>query len=165
MIEEKILTEYYSEIANKLNELIPIDWKRVAMYTEVDDGWSTTTFYFIAEDDIVYHWGDIFEKLGVDENEFDESFDELSDINEEFWNEFKMAEVDLWSSFSFDMTLDGKFKVEFNYNNLDEEIGPVGSKEIWAYDTLGLIPKDKHKRAQLCEWLEKQGKDIPEEFF
>lgn len=163
MIEESKLTQYYEQIANKLDELIPIDWKRVAMYTEVDDGWSTTTFYFIAEDDIVYHWGDIFEKLGVDEDEFDERFDELSDINEEFWNEFKIAEVDLWSSFSFDMISDGKFKVEFNYNDLDEEIGSVGRKKIWAYDMLGLIPKDNYDRKQLHKWLEKKGKGIPEE--
>ena len=34
MIEESKLTQYYEQIANKLDELIPIDWKRVAMYTE-----------------------------------------------------------------------------------------------------------------------------------
>ena len=159
MIDESILSKYYSLIGQTLNDLIPIEWKRVAMLAEVDDGWSSTTFYFLTEDGTAYHWGDIFEELGVDEDEFDEAFDELSELTVDFQEEFKNAGVDVWSSFTFDMKEDGSFKVDFNYDRLDMEAGTHTRHTIWAYETLGLIPEDDYTKKLLKEYLAGKGRE------
>ena len=155
MINESKLSKYYSAIADKLNELIPIDWTHVVMRTLVDDGWSSTTFYFYNEDGKVYHWGDIFEELGADEDEFDECFDELSELNEAFWEEFE-DEDDVWTSFTFDLTSDGRFKVEFDYDAIDYDIGGTAREVRWAYDRLNLIPGDDYEKKLLREYYKEK---------
>lgn len=159
MVNEEVLSTYYSEMAETLNSMIPIDWKRVVMLAEVEKDWSTTTFYFISEDDNVYHWGDIFDKLGGDEDEFDELFEELEEINEAFWNEFNEAGVEVWNAFTFDLTSEGTFKINFDY---DDNIHNVGTRERhlrWAYNMIGLVPKDENGKELLKAYLVAQGRE------
>lgn len=37
MIKESNLTKFYSQIAEKLDEMIPCDWNKIVLYGEEDD--------------------------------------------------------------------------------------------------------------------------------
>ncbi len=51
MIKESDLNKYYAEIANQLNEIIPVEWKRIIMYAEDLGDSSSVSFYFYTKED------------------------------------------------------------------------------------------------------------------
>ena len=45
MISEEILEYHYGEIANKLDEMIPVEWKKIVMQA-IDFGTSATVYFY-----------------------------------------------------------------------------------------------------------------------
>lgn len=162
MMDESRLTEYYSEIANKLDEMIPCEWERVVLYAMEVGNWSFATFYFYTADGAVHHWGDIPEEYDVDDDVVDELIDELTQINKNLWLEFQNSDAETWYSFTFDLDSDWKFKVKYGYEQ-HEDISGLEIEIRWAYDELGLIPDEKVERMLLKEYLEKQNRELPDE--
>lgn len=153
---------YYSEIASKLDEIIPCEWERVVLYAEENGSVSSGSFYFYTEDSKYFYSENIWEEFEVDEDEFDELKDELMNIIERLWLEFKESGEDVWSSFTFDLNKDFKFKVEFSYED-NSGLGRMEKVLRWAYDYLGIVPKDNYRKQLLREYLEEQGKELPNE--
>ena len=55
MIDEKVLEEYYGEIANKLDEMIPVEWTKIAMLA-IDSGISRSAFFYFYTTDGKAHY-------------------------------------------------------------------------------------------------------------
>lgn len=162
MMEERNLIEYYSEVANVLDDMIPCGWKKISLYAKELGDWRFLTFYFYTDDDKIHHWGDIPDEYGVDDDEVDDYMDELSNIIKKIWLEFKEYAEEPWTSFEFDIDSDWKFKVNFRY----EEHRTLSGIEIetrWAYDKFAIIPQENAEKFFLKEYLEEQGKELPEE--
>ena len=162
MIDESILNKYYGKIANKLDEMIPIEWHKISLFAEIGTGWSSTAFYFLTNNN-TYHWSDIFEKLSINEDIVDMRLYELNKIIEELWEEFNKVNLDSWNAITFDLESNGRFKVNFNYDEPNREMSRFEKEDIWAYRKLGIIPKSKFQKKLLKEFLEIQGEKIPEE--
>lgn len=47
MIKENNLIKYYSELAGKLDEIIPCEWERIALYAEETGDVSAASFFFL----------------------------------------------------------------------------------------------------------------------
>lgn len=162
MLEEGLLTEYYKQISNKLDEIIPCEWERVALYAEETGDVSAASFYFFTSDLKYYYSENIWEEFDVDEDDFDELKVQLMDIVENLWWEFKNAGEDTWSSFTFNLDKDWKFKINYCYEQ-NNSLGRMEKVLRWAYDELSIIPRDDYRKKLLKEYIEKQGKELPDE--
>lgn len=161
-MDERKLTEYYSEIANKLDEMIPCEWKRIVLFAEEVGNAGFATFYFYTEDGNVHHWGNIPDEYNTNRMMITKAKYELIQINRRFWLEFKNSDEETWYTYTFDIDSDWKIKIKFGYEN-NEEISTLEKQIRWAYDELGILPKSKSEKIFLKEYLEEQGKELPEE--
>ncbi|MDE5781646.1 MAG: antitoxin YezG family protein, partial [Lachnospiraceae bacterium] len=81
MFEEK-LDELYTELANIINEMIPVDWKKIYYLGEVEEGklsWNSI-FYFIDENGEIVRSLDIPDKYNISEEEYFELEEESQTI-------------------------------------------------------------------------------------
>lgn len=160
MIKESKLSKYYSEIAEKLNEIIPVKWDKISMYAEEVGDVSSVSFYYYTDNGMKVHYsGDIPDECNVDEDIYDSLTDELIAINKELWLEFKNAEESTWCSFTFNLDCNWKFQIKFAYER-DNEVGRLEREIRWAYDELGIVPEDEYERELLEEYLKEQGKSL-----
>lgn len=160
MIDESKLTKYYSEIAGKLDEIIPVKWDKISMYAEEVGDVSSVSFYYYTDNGMeLHHSGDIPEECNVDEEIFDSLTDELIAINKKLWLEFKNARESTWCSLTFNLDCNWKFQAKFVYER-DNEIGRLEREVRWAYDELGIVPEDEYERELLEEYLKEQGKNL-----
>lgn len=160
MIDEKNLTKYYSRIAEKLDEIIPVEWNKISMYAEEIGDVSAVCFYYYTDNCKKIHYSeDIPEECKVSEKIYDSLSDELISINKELWFEFKNAGQPTWQALTFNLDYNYKFNAKFNYE-INHEIGPLDRIIRWAYDELGLIPQNEYEKELLEEYLKEQGKTL-----
>ena len=62
MIKENNLIKYYSELAGKLDEIIPCEWERIALYAEETGDVSAASFFFFTSDSQYYYSENIWEE-------------------------------------------------------------------------------------------------------
>lgn len=162
MIQESRLTEHYSRIANKVNDIIPCEWEKVVIHAEELGDWSFVTFYFYTNDGNVHHWGDISDEYDVNIRTVSRLVDELVQINKDLWLEFKNSEEEEWYSYTFYLDSDWKFSIKYGYEKHEELSGmEIGIR--WAFDELAIVPRGKAGKRVLKKYLEEQGKELPEE--
>ena len=90
MINENNLTKYYSQIAKKLDEIIPSEWDKIVMYAEEIGDVSSVSFYYYTNNYTkLHHSGNIPNEYSVDEEIFDSLTDELININKGLWSKVK----------------------------------------------------------------------------
>ena len=157
MIDEKVLEEYYGEIANKLDEMIPVEWTKIAMLAE-DLGTSCAAgVYFFTKDNKVYYNHNIPEDFNVDEEVYRKILDELLEINGRLREEFINFGIQPWKLLSFILNEDWSFKLNYEYE-IDEDIDYMERKIIWAYEELGIMPEGEFSKSILKEYLEEKEK-------
>lgn len=159
MIDESRLAPYYTKIAEKLDEMIPVEWIKINMYAEeLGDTRSVSFYYYISNDEKIHHSGDIREEFGVNHNTFKMLEQELIAINKELWLEFKNAGEQPWCVLSFSLDCEGNFKINYEYE-INMEIGRLEREIRWAYDTLNIISEDDYEKELLEEYLEEKGQN------
>lgn len=163
MINENNLSKYYSEIANKLNEMIPVEWKKIAMYAEELGDVSSASFYFYTEnkngDLIAHNSGNLQEEYNIDEGEYDYLLNELFQINKRLWLEFKKSGEKTWDILIFKLSSDGKFKIKFEYD-VNRDVDYFERKIIWAYEDLGIVPQGRFGMSILEDYLKSKGEEL-----
>ena len=162
MVDESGLTNYYSEIANKLDEMIPCEWEKVYLYAEETGDVSTGSFYFYTSDSKV-HWSEeIPKEFEIDKAEFREIQLGLWQINESLWLEFQNQDESTWYAYIFELDSEWKFKIRYLYDK-DDSLTSTQRRIRWAYEELNIIPNGGYGRKLLKEYLEEQGRELPEE--
>ena len=162
MIEENKLVKYYSEIAEKLDEMIPCEWEKVYLYAEETGDVSSAGFYFYTADDELHYSESIPTNYDVTEVEFATLLRELWKINKNLWLEFENANEPTWCAFTFELNKDWKFNIRYQYER-NSEISSKERRIRWAFDELGIVPKGKNGKKLLKEYLVEQGKELPDE--
>ena len=153
MIDEDNLKKYYVKIANQLNNIIPIEWKKIIMYAEdLGDSSSVSFYFYTKEDDNIHHSGNIPEDFSVSRNIFRKLLRELRGTIKNLRNEFNKENEKLWYTLTFVLEEDWRFNVKFGYE-IDKEISDFERQVIWAYNELGLVPKGEFGREVLEEYL------------
>lgn len=162
MLDESKLTEFYQEIADKMDEMIPVDWERIILRAEQIPGMTSIGFYFLT-DDKEYHWSNgIFEEYDVNRNELNIKDYELADAICRMWLEFKDAGEPVWSVFTMDWNGE-QIRVNFDYEEIDNKVSTLTRRDVWAYDELGIVPDSSYARGLFKEYFIKQGRELPDE--
>lgn len=162
MITQEKRIEYYSKIANCLDELIPCEWQKIVMYAREDGEKSFFTFYYQAEDGEVHRWTDIAGKIYNEKyaKEFAAVLNELTQANKEYWQECMESDEDTWYAFSFELDSEWKFKVRFDYDK-EDTLPEVELEAGWVYETLGEIQAYDYWHMALRRYLEAKGQELP----
>lgn len=159
MVNEAKLNKYYSAIAEKMDEMIPCEWNRIILYAEELGDVSNLGFFYTNDEEV--HWSEgITEEYEVDEYEYMMQLMQLVELVKELWMEFKNADEEVWSVFTFDIDGEWKFKAKFEYE-LNDEISDLERSIIWAYNELDIVPNGEYGRKLLKEYLESQRREIP----
>lgn len=135
MIQENNLVKYYSELAGKLDEIIPCEWERIVLYAEETGDVSAASFYFFTSDSQYYYSENIWEEFGYD----DETNDDYPYIeNEDVLLNYitlvgiKVPYAEIYGGrsigLSFDCSWDEENGLGIRLNN--EEVIDVGFQDI-----------------------------------
>ena len=163
MIEESRLNEYYGQIAEKLDEMVPCEWEKIVLYVEESEENSFFDFYFYNKEGKAYRWTDIPNEYYGEFNmeEFGICLKELEQINKNFWMECRDSDEGTWNSFVFLLNSEWKFNIKFGYERNDK-LSEFEKKIRWAYDELGIVPELTIEGEVLEKYLMEQGRELPE---
>lgn len=162
MMDESRLTEYYSKIANKLDEMIPCEWERIVLYAEYTGDVGTFGCYFYTADGLFYNSLDIPTEYGVNKHEYRMKQAELMQINEKLWLEFKNAGEETWNAYAFTIDSDRKFRMNYIYE-LDEMFSSGDRIAGWFYDNCDIVPRGDYAKSKLKKYLEANSRELPDE--
>ncbi|ARC67341.1 putative antitoxin YezG (plasmid) [Bacillus licheniformis] len=153
-MDENRLNPIYQKIAETVVETIPESWSKVFIYGEILEDVQKGFFYYYPEgqDEPMYchNIPDVFE---VDEDEYDDLWDQLIENLKELWYEFKNSDQEPWTSVTMMIQSDGEFKIDYDYEDLSEANDHI-RKIIWKYKNLGLQPEHEADKEYLKEYLE-----------
>jgi uncharacterized protein (TIGR01741 family) len=148
MFEEK-LNDLYRRIAQKISDMIPMDWKEIYFEGQVLDGAGGTYFYFNTpgnEDKYIYCL-DIRDTYGADRTIFNKLNYELFKLTKELQKVFIDYDQEPWFSVIMYINSDGKFEIKYNYVNWYK--GGFDQTDIltyFEYKYLGIIPQDREEQ-------------------
>ena len=151
---EENLNKMYQEIANKINEMIPVEWDKVYTMAYIDEGGGEVFFnYTTPGSDDLHYYTDIPKDYNVSEEIFDELSDELYDLFETLRGSFKENNQEPWTSCEFDFNNEGKLNVSFDYIDWKNSgFGQISRDYYYEYKKFGIIPE--------LDYAKKEIKDI-----
>lgn len=145
----------YHKIANQIMRIIPVEWSKTFLNAEVLTDSTRVYFYFCPQnkDELVYS-NDIPIVYNVSEEIYDKLLFEMFDFFRELQNEFKKNGQDLWTNITMALERTGKFKIDFNYDDISTSILlPSQRRVVWAYKTLGIYPVSDYSKKFLDEYI------------
>ncbi|MGR3774574.1 antitoxin YezG family protein [Bacillus paramycoides] len=154
-METKEMEIIYQEIGTRVDEIIPGDWEKIHLYAEVLNDSTEVFFYFSipTKEGFIYS-NDIPKVYNVDRKIYKELLFELFDKFEELREEFRKNEQELWTNLTLTIENSGKFKIEYNYEDiLSSEIGSMDRQIIWMYKNLGILPDNEIDKKFLDNYL------------
>ena len=156
-MEEK-LAELYNKLANQIVDIIPVEWEEVNYLGEVGKGkLSSGSVFYFKDKNITLQCHKIPEIYHVSKDIYMELFRNLDHILLEIYDCFIEDGQEPWEQLSLSFNAEGKFKIEFFYNVMENpEVGPLAREVIWAYRTFGYEPESSYWKEQLHQYLKKQ---------
>ncbi|WP_259425108.1 antitoxin YezG family protein [Bacillus velezensis] len=147
--------ELYQKIAEHLNEMIPSQWEKIVLYTEILDDSADIYFYFTTPNNSDYLFSHyIPEYFDVSEEIYDQLLIELQELFEELKEEFKLGNQDIWTNLTLKLENTGKFSIDYNYDDvLSSELADLQRRDVWEYQNLGILPADEEDRKFIEEYL------------
>lgn len=130
-MKTKKMEELYAQIANLLNQMIPEEWSRILLYSEVREGMSQVYFYYYptSQDKPIYSL-DIVDIYNIDKQSYKNFDHKLYDCFERLWEEFKIQGQETWTYLTFLLNSTGKMKIDYSYEDVSQEC-PVEKQEKW----------------------------------
>ncbi|MGG4548891.1 immunity protein YezG family protein [Rossellomorea marisflavi] len=132
---ENELNELYKQIAQQVNNLIPIEWSDFYFNGEVKDKEGGVFFFFtpIDSNEPVYSH-DIPDIYPIDESVHDEEMHKLFELTVKLQQVFIDNDQEPWFSVTLLLNALGKLNVHFDYSNWhDSEFGPAARIEYFEY--------------------------------
>lgn len=151
---EKI-EENYKEIAEIINEMIPVEWDKVWMYAEIVDDSSEVNFYFCNPDSEELIYGhNIPEKYSVSNSIYKELLLKLLHSFEDLKKEYVKSGFGDWSTAILKMEQPGKLSIEYGYEDI-YSLGIDGDQRIavWEYETFGFLPDDEEDKEAVLNYI------------
>lgn len=158
--EEK-LNELYIEIAQKIDEMIPVDWSSFYFNAEIKDGGGVYFFYRLPNnpEELNYCYY-IPDKFKVERNIYEDLEDELFSLAVKLQQLFIDNQQEPWYSFVMIVNDKRNMQAEFNYVDWEEsEFGPSATRDYFLYKYLGVIfenANDLNLMLQMNEYEENQ---------
>lgn len=138
----------YSDIATKLDKLIPEEWNEIYLYAQLANSMYTMYFFYYTEDKkkLVYSF-DIPKNYEIDEDKFDDLRDDIKKNLKDLQNEFAVNKHELWTNLTLIIKDTGEFKIDYKYNDIST-VDPFEQQIIWRYEVLGLDSSNKSNLAK-----------------
>lgn len=160
----KNIKEKFEEIQRKIYYMIPEKWDELYLYASIIDTIETEKsgelfFYYFPKGIIKKRMINVYEissKFNIDEDEYLKLVELLYNSIKELRNLFKETEQKIWSNITISIK-NFKFRIEFNYDNLQEnEFSSFERHIIWRYKYLniGLEKCDKEERKILNKYFD-----------
>ncbi|MGG1255273.1 immunity protein YezG family protein [Bacillus velezensis] len=140
--------ELYQKIAEHLNEMIPSQWEKIVLYTEILDDSADIYFYFTTPNNSDYLFSHyIPEYFDVSEEIYDQLLIELQELFEELKEEFKLGNQDIWTNLTLKLENTGKFSIDYIDDDvLSPELDDLQRRDVWKYQNLGIFPEDENDK-------------------
>jgi len=121
----------YTKIANELLNMIPEEWQKVLVYSEVRDGYERMYFYYYPKSEVkpIYSL-DIIDIFDIDEDLLEGKEMNLYRYFRELWEEFRNQGQKQWTYLTFILESTGKMNIEYGYENVSE-VSPVDKQNEW----------------------------------
>jgi len=130
-MNDNLNESYFTKLAEALNNIIPVEWDKIAYYAEVEPDVVGQFFYFREKGNPTYiQGGEICEKYNVNRKEYIIFVSEVYDLIQEFHSEYSEKANSKWNALTFVLESTGKFKTEFCYEDL-ESISETERRKEW----------------------------------
>ncbi|MGG3574198.1 immunity protein YezG family protein [Bacillus gobiensis] len=133
------LNKLYEQIAQHVNDMIPIEWSEFYFNGEVKDKEGGVFFFFTpvdSKDEPVYSH-DIPDLYQINEKAYDEELHKLFELTVKLQQVFIENDQEPWFSVTLLVNDTGKLNVHFDYTNWhDSEFGPTARIEYFEYKYL-----------------------------
>ncbi len=121
----------YQEIANKFVKIIPVEWNKILLFSEVEEDANSIYYVFYeSENNILKTSDSLTDEFGVGIKERIMYSVELSRLVEKLNKAFIEEGLEKWNLITFILENTGKFKIYFEYVNL-EESDVTTRREAW----------------------------------
>ncbi|QBO35730.1 DUF600 family protein [Periweissella cryptocerci] len=137
--------EDVNKLGQQIIDMIPTEWSYIYFLSEVEVGKSSISAEFYFQDAktkefVLSH--DIPEKYSVSEDIYDSLLDELYDLVLKIYDTDLNLNGEIWDQLLMEINPKLQFKINFSYHALEGPESQVERRIFWAYDTIGLVPKD-----------------------
>ena len=141
---EKQINEKMTEIVNKVNNMIPVEWEDLYINFEVDKTLSGGVIFFFKHKGEYHYYMDIPSLFNISEDEFDKEFFELFDLGGEIKKIFIEHGLAEWSAFTIKVDENNKVSLDFDYAPwLESDFGPTDRIDFFEYKYLGKQPANE----------------------
>ena len=132
---EQELNKLYTEIAQQVNEMIPIDWDNFYFNGEVKDEEGGVFFFFTPEGEEQHVYSHYIPKFySVDKRAYNKELHKLFKLTVELQRVFTDNNQEPWFSVTLLANDVGKLNVHFDYTNwLESEFGPTDRIKYFEY--------------------------------
>jgi uncharacterized protein (TIGR01741 family) len=146
----KKIKELYEQIQRKIYYLIPEKWEKLYLYSSIIDKPESQTkgelfFYYIPKGIFRKRAINVYEipsRFNIDENKYLEKVEDLYNKIKELREEFKKNETnEIWSNLTISIH-NLKFRVEYDYEDLEKsDFSSYEKHIIWRIKYLGITPE------------------------
>lgn len=136
---ENELNKLYRKIAEKINDMIPVEWEEIYFNGEVKDGEGGVYFFYTTLDEKQeYKYSHYIPRMyNVDRKIYNQFLHELFDLTVQLQQVFIDNQQEAWFSVTMIVNGEGKLTVRFSYVNWnDSEFGPSDRIEYFEYKYL-----------------------------
>ncbi|EEM91930.1 immunity protein YezG family protein [Bacillus thuringiensis] len=136
---ENELNKLYRKIAEKINDMIPVEWEEFYFNGEVKDGEGGVYFFYTTLDEKQeYKYSHYIPRMyNVDRKIYNQFLHELFDLTVQLQQVFIDNQQEAWFSVTMIVNSEGKLTVRFSYVNWnDSEFGPSDRIEYFEYKYL-----------------------------
>ena len=151
------LNKIYQNIAQKINDTIPVEWDIFYFNAEIHNQEGGVLFFFNTPDrlDEYIYSHDIPDVFNVTEKEYDKKYDELFHLSIELQEIFIKNNQEPWYSFDMIVTSEGKVKIHYGYTKwYQSTFGPSDRVNYFEYKYLGKKPSNENERRKFEEMKE-----------
>ena len=161
---EENLNKMYQEIANKINEMIPVEWERVYTMAYMNEESEEVFFnYTTPGSEELHYYTAIPKEHSVSKKIFDGLLDELYESFEKLRDLFKEENQEPWTSCEFDFNNEGKLNVSFDYIDWKKsEFGHLARVFYHQYKKSGILPEKEYainKVKKVEQFIKEQEKE------
>lgn len=136
---ENELNKLYRKIAEKINDMIPVEWEEFYFNGEVKDGEGGVYFFYTTLDEKQeYKYSHYIPRMyNVDRKIYNQFLHELFDLTVQLQQVFIDNQQEAWFSVTMIVNGEGKLTVRYSYVNWnDSEFGPSDRIEYFEYKYL-----------------------------
>lgn len=154
-METKKIQDLYQLISQKLNDIIPCEWTKIYLYTEVLDDSTMVLFHFrTPENNQIIYSQDIPSHYNVSKDIFKTLLRELRELFEELKTEHRNNNDDVWTNLTLTLDRSGELQLDYNYDDiLASELDGYERIAIWEYKNLGILPEDEDDKEFVISYL------------